>query len=281
MTYIVYADIMFFRNVIINLAILYVSNKLLDHGLTLVKILLYSNILGLASVMVEIFTLNLNIYIHHILYALTYSIMYCLIFKCKNLIQFVSTYAAIFMATLLIYGLFSLKPISKSNICHIVLCLCGLYAICKIIGINKTKSARSQNTYNIRISYNGCEIETIGYMDTGNCLTDYTGKPVIIIDYRLMNTFLQEEAYYYVKQYHYSGLFEYEKMKKFVREGFYPLAYHTLSSKASIIPVFKLNKLTYTDNNRTYSNVAVGISRFKLTNKLNYGILLNESLKPY
>lgn len=283
MTYIVYADVMLIWSILINFIVLCMSSKILNVSIRIKHTLFWSVLTGITSTAEYMLTINQNTFIHHILYAGIYISMTALYFETNTFKSILSSTCVILICMTVIYGIVNAVGGGiRNNLPRTAIVLIiSIIPLLTVIGILKSKTAISENRYRLLLNIDEKAINTYGYLDSGNLLVDrLTGCPVVILDYRIMNEFLNDDAYKYILTYHNTGVFDYVMLGKICKLQFYPLPYRTISSDFSVMPAFKLTALTYTNIGKTFSNVVAGISRYKLKDKNDYQVLLNESLKP-
>lgn len=283
MTYVVYADVMLLWNIIINIIVLYTSSKILHISINFKHILIWSALTGALTLAEYLLTIHENVLIHHILYAGIYVFMTTIFFERYTLRHILIHTLVILFSMLITYGIVGIvirssKTVSTSKI---PLTLAGVIIFVFTLSLLVRHNSLSASEYRLKLELNDTEIDSIGYLDSGNFLSDcYTGAPVIILDYRLMNQLLDNKSYDFIVKYHITGNFDYEGISKESNLKFYPLPYRTISSDFSTMPAFRINALTFTDAGKTFSHITAGISRNKLINNNDYRVLLNESLKP-
>ncbi len=283
MKYVIYTDSIFLWNLAINLALLYVSSKLLNTSIKILCLLGWAALTAFLTEFIYIVSLSQNIRFYHLFYVASYFFMiYFYFFKIKRIS--ISKYLIIiFYSFLLCCGTLSIffsgnKAYIGSGCLVLILFICFFkFTYNKLI--NNRLSLKK--LYKICIGINGNLIECIGLMDTGNSLKDsFSKKSMVVIDYRFMKHYLNPNDYAEIKKYHETGLFDYEKLSR-QEIKFYPTPYHTIDSNFSLMPTFKIQKLTFLESGIIYKNIPAGISRHKINNKNNYQVLLNESLKPF
>ena len=281
MTYIIYADVMFFSNMVINAVLLYVTSKLLCISIRPYRLIIWSALTGFILEIIYISTLNFNLLFHNIIYILMYMFMIFAYFKCKSLNNFLKSITCVTASNFFLFGLINTFSINdKITIQNIFFYSVLIIIIFSFLYNKHTKKDLSQ-FYNIEINFMNNKIKSCGFMDSGNMLEDYfTGAPVIILDYRITKKILKPEAYKYILMYCQSGVFDYEKLKEHVSFNFYPIPYRTISDNCSIMPGFKLKSVIFPDYDAEYKNVVACISRYKLSRDNSYMALLNEKIKP-
>lgn len=286
MTYIVYADIVLLWSVLINIPVYYITNKLLGFSIHIHKIVIWSLITSLILEIEYIATTGINKIMQgfsYILFYFLFLLMYVrLILKVKiqkstiTRLMVANIMANAFMAGLITatvkeYILIKIVPV------FIILCI----LLPKIFAIFKSCNNSRSHCYEIILITSSNSIDTVGFYDTGNTLRDYSkSKPVVILDYSLLNKILSKKDYEVIEKYHQTGIFDYEKLPAIDQERVFPLPYSTISNSFSVMPAFKLNELKYKKYDISYTGIIAAISKNKLKNNMDYEVLLNESIKP-
>ncbi len=283
MTYIIYADVMFLWNTLINFTLLILSSKILGKSIHLKKLIVCSLLISLSTIAIYIVTFRQNTFIYHTLYATTYFFMIINYFRINSLKEFVHMLASVFIAIFIVDGCINLIYINHvyemKNTVIILLILC--IVVTYLGTYNNKKKTIDQNLFDVTLCIGSKKINLTGYMDTGNILTEpCTNLPVIIIDYRVTKKIFDDNFYNLVLSYHNTGCFDYSAAKKYCGTNFYPVPFQTISTNYALMPAFKITALTYNISNLSYEKLLCGISRYKFQNTNNYQVLLNESLKP-
>ncbi len=281
MTYIIYADVMFFWNMVINAVLLYVTSKLLNLSIKPSRIIICSAITGLFLEIIYITTLNSNLIFHNLIYILMYIFMILTYFKCKTTRIFLRITVYMAISNFILFG--SINIFSNTNTLTIkeitIFSVLIIILFSLFYKVNELKE--NKKIYNIEVNIMNNTITSLGFMDSGNMLSDYfTGNPVIILDYRILKSIFNTDTYKYLLRYCKSGVFDYETLKNNTNINFYPLPYRTISNNGALMPAFKLTSLSYTDYGIGYKNVVACISRYKLSHDNSYMVLLNEKIKP-
>ena len=135
----------------------------------------------------------------------------------------------------------------------------------------------NKNTISVTLSTVNHTIQTTGYIDTGNTLMDiYSGKPVIILDYSLLQPIISASEFELICEYIKTGNYSYISNIILDGEKIYPIPYKTISNNNAIMPAFKLQYLII--NNNIYKNIVAGISHTSFSNTTEYKVLLNNNL---
>ena len=158
----------------------------------------------------------------------------------------------------------------------------GSVFLCRMIrSILIKKQILQNNAYTVRLVLPGMEIKTQGFLDTGNRLYNpYTKKPVIVLDYRLLKSYLSKDSYRSLEYYHKTGEFPYEKLNITGELTWFPLPYSTIRDKFSLMPACTIQMLIFCESGAAYRNVTAGISKEPFMDKEQYRVLLHEGLNP-
>lgn len=204
---IVYADIVFFENLIINYVILYVTVLIKKIKKSYFRILI-SSIIGSVYAIISITTKN--IYINNIFFKILLSILMIIIIsqtmEMKKIIENIALFymlsitsgGAAIAVSYLTQG-YTLKTINGIPIINFPILMSGIGLI---IGITlivftiknfKTKISKKDIFYDINIFIYGKSIKVRALLDTGNMLKDpLTNRPVIIVTKRSLSKIVPE-----------------------------------------------------------------------------------------
>ncbi len=204
---IVYADIVFFENLIINYVILYVTVLIKKIKKSYFRILI-SSIIGSVYAIISITTKN--IYINNIFFKILLSILMIIIIsqtmEMKKIIENIALFymlsitsgGAAIVVSYLTQG-YTLKTINGIPIINFPILMSGIGLI---IGITlivftiknfKTKISKKDIFYDINIFIYGKSIKVRALLDTGNMLKDpLTNRPVIIVTKRSLSKIVPE-----------------------------------------------------------------------------------------
>ena len=136
------------------------------------------------------------------------------------------------------------------------------------------------HAYAVELVFPARTLSANAFVDTGNRLQNpYTKQPAILINYRLLKNLLSEQSYAQLEQYHKTGQFPYLQMNETVEITFFPISYHTIGNRFSLMPAITIPKLVYTQSRTTFYAVTAGISR-EIFFENRYDVLLHEKLQP-
>ena len=136
------------------------------------------------------------------------------------------------------------------------------------------------HAYAVELVFPARTLPANAFVDTGNRLQNpYTKQPAILINYRLLKNLLSEQSYAQLEQYHKTGQFPYLQMNETGEITFFPIPYHTIGNRFSLMPAITIPKLVYTQSRTTFYAVTAGISR-EIFFENRYDVLLHEKLQP-
>lgn len=281
MTYSLYADIMLLWNTVVNGIVLLLASKILGKNIRVLRLIIWSVLTGVITEVEYIVTLRQNMYLHHILYALLYTIMISLYFQESDKKKILQQIIAVLVSMLLIFGTIGIWGFYPRITLVPLVILFGILLTFFMDKYRENKKGSESNRHRIILRLGSKTVNCQGYIDSGNLLYDsFSGQPVIILDYRVMNGLLDRAEYKEILHYHNTGSFNFEQWIGIPRIHFYPLPYKTISQDLAIMPAFKLTSLYFTGSGTMYKKVVAAISRYKIDEKNNFQVLLNESLKP-
>lgn len=281
MSYVVYADVMLVWIFTINYLTYYITCKITNNRLPQGLLVIWSFI---SSAILELVYIN-YIYVNSELLKVLYISMNLAMFlvflkfiiKVKCNTGFIRIIFYNILGTLLLAGVimvFNNKAPNIKILLPVILIVCLIIPL--ILKICPTNTI--QNLYQVQVYLNNKTINTYGYMDTGNTLIDnYSNKPVIILDYRLIKEILCKKEQYDLEKYIATGNYQYIASLIIDGELLHPICYKTISNDYSIMPAFKIKRLVLNQKN-IYKNIVAAISRNKISNNNDYMVLLNNNL---
>lgn len=210
--YVIYIDILFLINFTMNCLVLLLVSKILKQTTTWIR-LLAASIAGAAWVcFVSIFRMNnqiLEFVLSHILIGL---LVINIAFRKKDIRNLFRNLVVLYFSTFLLGGIFNsiyyhtnigyyLNKIvrgeyeRKSDLgIFLLIGLAAFFIAIKMIYFTDQKKSLEQKLFDVHIELNGRLIKTTGLLDTGNNLYEpISKKPVSIIEYDLVKTYLQDD----------------------------------------------------------------------------------------
>ena len=287
MTYIIYADVLFGYHVLIHLALFFMISAILWQTIRITRTILWALLTAALSTGVFLITINLSTILYYLLYAITYFIMTyfftksCCFEKPMLVCVGITVFCCIWLAGMMELFHFG-DPATKTGKYGMLTACIGSVFLCRMIrSILIKKQIVQNNAYAIRIVLPGMEIKTQGFLDTGNRLYNpYTKKPVIVLDYRLLKSYLSKDSYKSLEYYHKTGEFPYEKLNVKGELTWFPLPYSTIRDKFALMPACTIQTLIFCESGAAYRNVTAGISKEPFMDKEQYRVLLHEGLNP-
>ena len=152
--------------------------------------------------------------------------------------------------------------------------------VCPIARRIYDRKQMQAHAYAVELVFPARTLSANAFVDTGNRLQNpYTKQPAILINYRLLKNLLSEQSYAQLEQYHKTGQFPYLQMNETGEITFFPISYHTIGNRFSLMPAITIPKLVYTQSRTTFYAVTAGISR-EIFFENRYDVLLHEKLQP-
>ncbi len=152
--------------------------------------------------------------------------------------------------------------------------------VCRIARRIYDRKQMQAHAYAVELVFPARTLSANAFVDTGNRLQNpYTKQPAILINYRLLKNLLSEQSYAQLEQYHKTGQFPYLQMNETGEITFFPISYHTIGNRFSLMPAITIPKLVYTQSRTTFYAVTAGISR-EIFFENRYDVLLHEKLQP-
>ena len=152
--------------------------------------------------------------------------------------------------------------------------------VCRIARRIYDRKQMQAHAYAVELVFPARTLSANAFVDTGNRLQNpYTKQPAILINYRLLKNLLSEQSYAQLEQYHKTGQFPYLQMNETGEITFFPISYHTIGNRFSLMPAITIPKLGYTQSRTTFYAVTAGISR-EIFFENRYDVLLHEKLQP-
>ena len=152
--------------------------------------------------------------------------------------------------------------------------------VCRIARRIYDRKLMQAHAYAVELMFPAKILSANAFVDTGNRLQNpYTKQPAILINYRLLKNLLSEQSYAQLEQYHKTGQFPYLHMNETGEITFFPIPYHTIGNRFSLMPAITIPKLVYTQSHTTFYAVTAGISR-EIFFENRYDVLLHEKLQP-
>ncbi|MBE5931932.1 MAG: hypothetical protein E7263_00735 [Lachnospiraceae bacterium] len=282
MSYVVYADVLLIWIFIINYTTYHLTCRILNHKISQGKLLLWCI---LSSITLELFYIfgvlrakNIQPILYISLYIFLMYIFLRFVLKLKAITSFLQLLIYNILGTLLLSGAIQIFVSNNISLIIILPMILIIFLIVPIIlKVLPNLRNENKNTISVTLSTVNHTIQTTGYIDTGNTLMDiYSGKPVIILDYSLLQPIISASEFELICEYIKTGNYSYISNIILDGEKIYPIPYKTISNNNAIMPAFKLQYLII--NNNIYKNIVAGISHTSFSNTTECKVLLNNNL---
>ncbi len=196
----IYADEMLFINFIINMAVIFISEKILSKKIRIYRIITASVVISLISFIAVISPLR--VYINFLSITAVNMIAAIFLFSPVRIRDFVKYTAVIKISSVFINETYLvIKQYSENGYFTYFLIFSAVLAYIAVI-VFKHITKESACYYNVNIICNDKSVSTIGFVDTGNSLVEpISKKPVIIAEFNAIKELLPEAlAYIYDKE---------------------------------------------------------------------------------
>lgn len=283
MCYVVYADVLFLYHVLIDLALFFMMQTILGQTIRITRTVLLAILMAALSTGVFIVTIS-NRTLYYILYVTSYFFMTYFFTKSSSQHTAMSvTLLAMIVSCVWLAGIMQLFYRSQNKVLHnpvFYIACAGSVLLCRMVRFLCNLHIRQKKDYMIELIFPDQTICAKAFVDTGNHLKNpYTKQPAIIINYRLLKSCLSEQNYEHLEQYHKTGKFPYLEINGNGTLTFFPLPYHTIGNRFSLMPAITVPEIVYRKEHVTLHAVTAGISREEfLENR--YEVILNEKLQP-
>lgn len=187
----IYIDVLFFKELLINILIIYLTSRLIDKKVPIEKILLFS-MLGFVS---TIACLIVNkIVIVHLIRILIMSFIIYGAYTPKNVSEFIKDGISFYLVTFLISGVVLYSSFNKFRLMFYISSIVIVFV--SFIKQYKDRFRTSNFIINLSIGniFNEAKYEFSALIDTGNSLESNLGEDVIIISPRIVKK-LKNEVY--------------------------------------------------------------------------------------
>ena len=283
MHYIVYADVLFVYHAVLNLFLFLMIQTILGHTIRIGRTFLIAVLTAFLSTGIFLLTIDSGM-LYYIVYATSFFFMtYFFAYKNRKTSSILSVLLVIIAVCVWLGGLMLLFRVSDgrtlSNPRFYVACIMSLSA-CRYGRKVYDRRKCASMEYNVDLVFASGSLCTSAFLDTGNHLYNpYTEKPAILLSYHALKPYMSPDGQYELERYHQTGQFAYIQMNEREAVTFFPLPYHTISNRFSMMPAITLERLTYRKEHTSYMTVTAGISREAFFDN-RFDVLLHEKLKP-
>lgn len=283
MTYVVYADVLFLYHCLVNVTLLCMIQTILGQSIKILRTCMWTIFMAALSTGIFLITISLCT-LYYVLYATSYFFMtYFLTKHVPYPIPMWKMILVVLAGCIWLAGMLQLFYIADGTAFRTpgfyLTCIASVL-VCRIARRIYDRKQMQAHAYAVELVFPARTLSANAFVDTGNRLQNpYTKQPAILINYRLLKNFLSEQSYAQLEQYHKTGQFPYLQMNETGEITFFPISYHTIGNRFSLMPAITIPKLVYTQSRTTFYAVTAGISR-EIFFENRYDVLLHEKLQP-
>lgn len=283
MTYVVYADVLFLYHCLVNVTLLCMIQTILGQSIKILRTCLWTIFMAALSTGIFLITISLCT-LYYVLYATSYFFMtYFLTKHVPYPIPMWKMILVVLAGCIWLAGMLQLFYIADGTAFRTpgfyLTCIASVL-VCRIVRRIYDRKQMQAHAYAVELVFPARTLPANAFVDTGNRLQNpYTKQPAILINYRLLKNLLSEQSYAQLEQYHKTGQFPYLQMNETGEITFFPIPYHTIENRFSLMPAITIPKLVYTQSRTTFYAVTAGISR-EIFFENRYDVLLHEKLQP-
>lgn len=283
MTYVVYADVLFLYHCLVNVTLLCMIQTILGQSIKILRTCMWTIFMAALSTGIFLITISLCT-LYYVLYATSYFFMtYFLTKHVPYPIPMWKMILVVLAGCIWLAGMLQLFYIADGTAFRTpgfyLTCIASVL-VCRIARRIYDRKQMQAHAYAVELVFPARTLSANAFVDTGNRLQNpYTKQPAILINYRLLKNLLSEQSYAQLEQYHKTGQFPYLQMNETGEITFFPISYHTIGNRFSLMPAITIPKLVYTQSHTTFYAVTAGISR-EIFFENRYDVLLHEKLQP-
>lgn len=283
MTYVVYADVLFLYHCLVNVTLLCMIQTILGQSIKILRTCMWTIFMATLSTGIFLITISLCT-LYYVLYATSYFFMtYFLTKHVPYPIPMWKMILVVLAGCIWLAGMLQLFYIADGTAFRTpgfyLTCIVSVL-VCRIARRIYDRKQMQAHAYAVELVFPARTLSANAFVDTGNRLQNpYTKQPAILINYRLLKNLLSEQSYAQLEQYHKTGQFPYLQMNETGEITFFPISYHTIGNRFSLMPAITIPKLVYTQSRTTFYAVTAGISR-EIFFENRYDVLLHEKLQP-
>ena len=283
MTYVVYADVLFLYHCLVNVTLLCMIQTILGQSIKILRTCMWTIFMAALSTGIFLITISLCT-LYYVLYATSYFFMtYFLTKHVPYPIPMWKMILVVLAGCIWLAGMLQLFYIADGTAFRTpgfyLTCIASVL-VCRIARRIYDRKQMQAHAYAVELVFPARTLSANAFVDTGNRLRNpYTKQPAILINYRLLKNLLSEQSYAQLEQYHKTGQFPYLQMNETGEITFFPISYHTIGNRFSLMPAITIPKLVYTQSRTTFYAVTAGISR-EIFFENRYDVLLHEKLQP-
>jgi len=298
---VIYVDILFIINYVVNYLLLLATQKICKHPSPSWRLSIGAAAGGIYAVLIFLpplsilYSLAAKLVVSVALIVLSFRIS-----KWRELARLIIMfYAASFMFAGAAFGLFYFTDIGSyvgaavSNgvfyfnlpLKTLIVSAAASYALiriaCRIFNVQMRKSG---NLFNIRITLNGKTAKLFALLDTGNTLNDpISGDPVIIVEHSSIAHILPERVNLLFEQHSADSFAIMEHVMSpdtphSADDTYIPfrlIPFRSLGQENGMIPAFKPDSIIFADAPKDSSNALIGVSAKRISAGQSYTALMN------
>ena len=283
MTYVVYADVLFLYHCLVNVTLLCMIQTILGQSIKILRTCMWTIFMAALSTGIFLITISLCT-LYYVLYATSYFFMtYFLTKHVPYPMPMWKMILVVLAGCIWLAGMLQLFYIADGTAFRTpgfyLTCIASVL-VCRIVRRIYDRKQMQAHAYAVELVFPARTLPANAFVDTGNRLQNpYTKQPAILINYRLLKNLLSEQSYAQLEQYHKTGQFPYLQMNETGEITLFPIPYHTIGNRFSLMPAITIPKLVYTQSRTTFYAVTAGISR-EIFFENRYDVLLHEKLQP-
>lgn len=289
---VIYIDVLFIVNLVINYFILLAVSHLLARNDKKIRLLLGAVLGSVYSCMM--FFPQLDFLFSAILKLVLSITIVLLAFKVRNIRVFLKLIAYFYVISMLFGGIvfavqqFFAPPamVVKNGVAYLdispillILTSAGAYVVITLFSKMLHKKTQTQNLIKVKITCNNNDVVLAALYDTGNDLRDaVSGSPVMIAEFRRVEKLLPPEA----KEIFKTGNIVNEEVLELTnfKNRFRLVPYSSVGSVGGLLPAFKPDKITIDSQNNEITDILVAVTTKKLSTEGNFSALIGPLVIP-
>ena len=283
MTYVVYADVLFLYHCLVNVTLLCMIQTILGQSIKS-----SAHVCGrfYGSFIDRYFLITISLCtLYYVLYATSYFFMtYFLTKHVPYPIPMWKMILVVLAGCIWLAGMLQLFYIADGTAFRTpgfyLTCIASVL-VCRIARRIYDRKQMQAHAYAVELVFPARTLSANAFVDTGNRLQNpYTKQPAILINYRLLKNLLSEQSYAQLEQYHKTGQFPYLQMNETGEITFFPISYHTIGNRFSLMPAITIPKLVYTQSRITfYASQLESAGKSSLKTDMTYYCMKNYNLR--
>lgn len=295
---VVYIDLIFFVNVVMDFVVLFIMKELLKEQTTLRRLSIAAVIAALGGCIAIVF--HCPVILRFLfLYVFTSAIVLRIAFRIKDAKEFIGKLLAFFGIAFFVDGFlnflyyrvniekyykeaFAGTVFGAVSVIYLIACLGCLILVYPLIAFVVVQiREKILLLRKVQLENQGRKVKGIGLMDTGNLLFDpLSGEPVIIAEFCWVKELFSVEQQL--------ALVSYMKMSQVVKEGpqtdlpvkIRMIPYHSVGNEEGLLVAVRLDSILIGEQSglKRWENVLVGLYPGRLSAKKEYQVILHNGL---